>query len=1113
MIPTIKPPIRSYVALFSVCITTATAPLIAAETTQVTVAGAGGARLRVEAIDPSIVRLWLKPAGEFTRAKSLAMETAPSSRVPLIVSGSGDATRIRTDALSLSMNRRTLAFEVRSAPGDQVLIPATAINTSTDAPAWTLTQRLADGERIFGLGQDNHNNGRLDRRGVIRELWAGQQINSGNVTAEYPVPLLIGLLADGTAYGVFFDNVHRLRFDLGATKSDELRLDAAGGEIDLYVIAGPKLADVIERYTRLTGRPSLPPLWALGYWQSKCTYYNWHDLDDAYQQLTARGFPVDAMVIDADWPEFLNNYQWAKRWFVDGRTPADRIAEYAKKGIKIVVSQSGPMIKQESPTFASGWTNGVFATDGNGHPVEAGYYGGKLLDFTSLKINDWLWPQVRTRTRDGIAAWWLDLTEPEGEPPQTHYVGGTPANVHNEYSQLCTRSFEGAQLAENPDRRPFILTRSLSAGAQSHHAAVWTGDIYSDYGTLRAHPPEMLNSGLSGLVWWTCDTGGFLEGYYKDDQMGAHAQLYERWMEFSTFSPITRAHKAGGRPEPYQFGPAVEQSTLHYLKLRYRLLPYIYSYAWEASRNGLPLVRPLALEFQNDPQSLAAPGDEYLFGRELLVAPALHEGEINRTVYFPPGRWFDWDTGVEYTGGRKWVVAAPQNRIPVAVRAGAIIPLAPDMKNTAEKPWDPLTLEVFPSGQSDFTLYRDDGTTFGYQRGEFTVTKIASDASERAVVLTIDESNKQFTPATYVARFHLQSAPTGVTTADGAKPAYEWSADTRVLSVTLPFATNTTHHAIRVALDSKPLVARPAPELTAQVIDPKGEAAGSGGRPVPNFYPPPALPVRIKAINYDKGGEGIAFHSTRPLPEKTNYRPDDFSIIDGNDAGGGYVLGGLCAGEWMRYTIDCGNGGWFDLTARVASAKGGRLRVVALDQIVAVIDVPATGGDDVWQDVVIPAAYLNPGDVSLMLYVDQPGFRLNTLDFTRTAQPPAVYPATRALRTGVAEIENGGGSAGQGAIRNFGRQGTSLTWGVVAPQAGGATLRFLYQNNNGKPLPFELKVSEIPAQAMALPPTESGWKDFDVKVSLQAGANRVQLSGLLDGWDSISLEHLQLIMP
>jgi hypothetical protein len=526
------------------------------------------------------------------------------------------------------------------------------------------------------------------------------------------------------------------------------------------------------------------------------------------------------------------------------------------------------------------------------------------------------------------------------------------------------------------------------------------------------------------------------------------------------------------------------------------------------------LVRPLALEFQDDPLAVATPGNEYLFGRELLVAPALFEGQGNRSVYFPPGRWFDWDTGVEYPGGRAWVVAAPQNRIPIAVRTGAIIPLAPDMKNTAEKGWDPLTLEVFPAGKSSFTLYRDDGNTFGYRRGEFTVTQIASDESARAVVLTIDESNKKFTPATYVARLHLQSAPTGVTSAGGGTLAHEWSAETRVLSVTLPAAPDAVHHSIRVALDGTPLAARHAPELKAELIDPKGEAAGSGGKPVPQFYPPPALPGRIKAVNYDKGGEGVAFHSTRPLPPKTNYRPDDFSIVDGNDSGGGYVLGGLRGTEWMRYTIDCGQGGWFDLTARVASAAGeGRIRVVALDQVVAVISVPATGGDDVWKDVTVPGVYLNPGELSLLLYVDQPGFRLNTLGFTRAAQTPTLYPATRAARAGVAEIENGGGSAGQGAVRNLGRVGSSLTWGIVAPRAGAATLRLRYQNSTGKTLPFSMQAGASPARPIALPPTNDEWRAFDLPVTLQSGANIVTLRGLGDGWDSISLEHVELFVP
>ena len=298
------------------------------------------------------------------------------------------------------------------------------------------------------------------------------------------------------------------------------------------------------------------------------------------------------------------------------------------------------------------------------------------------------------------------------------------------------------------------------------------------------------------------------------------------------------------------------------------------------------------------------------------------------------------------------------------------------------------------------------------------------------------------------------------------------------------------------------------------MIDPKGEAAGSGGKPVPHFYPAPALPNRIKAVNYDKGGEGVAFHTTRPLPEKTNYRPDDFSIVDGTDAGGGYVLGGLRAGEWVRYCIDCGNGGWFDLTARVASVQGGgRIRVVALDQTIAVVDVPATGGDAVWQDVTIPGVYLNPGEISLLLYVEQPGFQLNTVGFSRSAQAPTVYPATRAARVGMAEILNGGGSSGQGAIRNFCKLATSLTWGVVAPRAGEATVRFVYQNTSDKPLPYEVTVGEGAPLPLAFPPTGNEWKPVELKVPLAGGGNRVRLHSLIPGWESIVLERLELLHP
>jgi len=1084
------------------------------------VAGPGSARVRVEALDDQILRIWFKPAGDFSRPQSLALAEAPLPRVPITIREEQDAVFLSTTALTVRIDRGTLGFEVVARGDDTPVLARARVTAKADGTGWTLTQQVDNDEALFGLGEDNENTGRLNRRGTIRDLWAGQKIKSGNVTAQYPIPLLLSTGRHGHAYGVFYDNVHELRFDLAKSVSDEVRCDSPGGEIDIYVIDGPRLTQVVERYTRLTGRPSLPPLWALGYWQSKCTFRDWTEIDETYQQLTQRGFPVDVMVIDADWPDIVNDYVWAPRWFGPGYTPADKIAEYARRGIRIVMSQSGPMIRRESPAFLAGWQAGVFATDGHGHPVETGYYGGELLDFTHPALDAWLWPQARKLNEQGSAGWWLDLTEPEGEPPQTTYHGGDSANVHNEFSLLCTRSYEGVQLAVHPDQRPFVLTRCGPAGLQRYQAAIWTGDINSDYTTLRSHPPEMLNSGLSGFTWWTCDTGGFLSGYYKDDQFGAHARLYERWMQFSAFSPITRTHKAG-IPQPYAFGPATEQGTRHYLALRYRLLPYIYSYAWEASRTGLPLVRPLALEFPDDPASVNASGDEYLFGRELLVAPVLHEGVTNRPVYFPPGQWYDWDTGCEYTGGHTWVVAAPQNRIPVAVRAGAIIPMAPFMHNTAEKPWDPLTVEIYPSGQSVFTLYRDDGISFAYRKGDYTATKFACEARPRAIRLAIEESNQRYVPHVYALQFHLNQTPTAVTlgstplarvAADGdpASGQWSWDAARRALAVKIenPSATSM---AVDVALDGVALPVRPPPALTADPIDASGESTVAQ-KPMPHFFPAPSLPVRFKAVNYDNGGEGTSFHVTARESTTGPYRSDDIGCVASDDAGGGYALAGIHGEEWVRYSVNSGNGGYFDIAARVAGE--GQFHLIVDGQTIANFDAPKTAPAAKWHDVLVSNVYLNPGESNLMLFVDRPGFLLNILDFRPSEEAPHVYDAALAFRAGTTELRNlGGGFRGHGTLGGLGRVGSSVTFGVLGLPGGQTTVRLYYRNGLAKSVALTFAIDDAPAQALALPPTAgNAWQMFDLPTRLSPRTHRLVLRGQEEGWDSVQLDHIEVLL-
>ena len=524
----------------------------------------------------------------------------------------------------------------------------------------------------------------------------------------------------------------------------------------------------------------------------------------------------------------------------------------------------------------------------------------------------------------------------------------------------------------------------------------------------------------------------------------------------------------------------------------------------------------MALEFPEDAKAVTTPGDQYMFGSELLVAPVLHEGQSNRAVYFPKGTWVDWDTGCEYAGGREWVVAAPQNRIPVAVRPGAIIPMAPEMRTTGEKPWDPLTLEVFPSGHSEFSLYRDDGRSFAYESGDFTVTHFAASEDAASVTFTIDESNKRYTPSQYRLRLHLHRTPLGVT-ADGAraKPdAWTWDPDSRVLTLQIQ-ATGVSHHDIEAKLDHGLLTARTAPVLVADVIDPKGEAAGSGGRPLPHFYPPPSLPATVKASNYDNGGEGIAFHSGRPAPSRAHYRADEFGLRATGDAGGGYALAGLAPGDWARYTVDCGNGGYFDLSVRAASARGGgRLRFVALDQTVAAVEVPATGGDDTFADILIPNVYLNPGELSLMVYVDAEGAALNTFGLRPAKAPPAVYPAALAFRRGVASLTGlGDPKRPLGYVQNLGRAGSSITFGVNSASAGPAVLRIYYASGQKVPVALSVAVGDGKAAGLPAPPSGGEWTTLDVPVTLQAGSTRIVIEGHEPEWSSVQVSQVEVVRP
>jgi alpha-glucosidase len=718
------------------------------------------AKIRISFQNRDIVRVQVAPTGAFNVAPSFVVLRQTTLRIVTKVVDLPDELVFEDSDMAVHVRKTGISLAIFGEGGKTLLTEDNPSGGVRWDPSGSVGQAisLAPDERIYGLGEDNRNGGTLNRRGTVCDLVTGQQINSGNVTAEDPVPFYLSTGRDGHGYGVYVDNTWRMRFDLGKTASDVLDWSAPGGPIDYYVIDGPSFKSIVESFADLTGHPAMLPLWAFGYWQSKCTYVSFDEMHSVADKLRADGIPVDVMVIDSFWLAHYVDYTWAGSWVKPGITIAQQIAKLHADNLRIILSVKGPMDREDSPNYQSGWDAGVFATDGHGRPVTCGYYGGDLLDFSNPKISDWLWPQLQPLHDEGIDGWWLDLIEPEGAPFSTVFYAGSSDAVRNTFPTRVISNFYEFQKNAAPTSRPVLLGRAGSAGEQRYGGILWTGDTNSDWPTFRAQIPEAQNSGLSGLAWWTNDSGGFLSGFYKNDQYGADAQLYARWLEFSAFAPIARAHKAGP-PEPFDYGPVAVSAAHKYLSLRYRLMPYIYSCAYETHRTGLPLLRPLVLDYQRD-VTAGETKDEFLFGPNILVAPVDEEDAVSRAVYLPAGDWFGLEDGKHYSGGKSFNVRAPYDTIPLFVKAGAIIPMAPSMLSTVEKPWDLLTIDVYPYRDSKFTMFADDGVSTSFERGAFTSTLFSChEEAGKKIVFTISESNKLFAPARWIVRFRLSASP------------------------------------------------------------------------------------------------------------------------------------------------------------------------------------------------------------------------------------------------------------------------------------------------------------------------------------------------------------------
>ncbi len=534
----------------------------------------------------------------------------------------------------------------------------------------------------------------------------------------------------------------------------------AGKAIDYYVIPAPTMDDAIAGYRRLTGKAPMMPRWAYGFWQSRQRYETQAQLIDVFEQYRSRDIPIDAIVQDwFYWPEDAwGSHEFDPARFPDPEGMVDRIHDL-----------NGRIMISVWPKFYPTTANGKELRD-KGYlyerPLDAGQkdwvgpgYANTFYDPYTEEARQIYFRQINEAlVSKGFDAWWMDATEPDWHSnlsveerawQMTSPATGVPgAAIFNSYPLVHAEGVADGLRTAQPDRRPFILTRSGFGGIQRTSSALWSGDVAARWDDLRDQISAGLNLSLAGVPNWTHDIGGFaLEDRFSKELPEAlpeWRELYLRWFQFGAFSPLFRSHgEYPQRETPIiaRDDPAMYDGLVHYHRLRYRLLPYIYTVAAGTYYDDDTILRPFVMDFEADKRTWSI-DDEYLFGPALLVAPVTEFEARQRTLYLPAGTsWIEIETGRRHAGGQDVTVAAPRERIPLFARAGAIVPLGPEVQWTGEDPQGTLTVHVFTGADGAFTLYEDQGTDMGYTRGEFARIPMRWDDAGRALTVGAREGS------------------------------------------------------------------------------------------------------------------------------------------------------------------------------------------------------------------------------------------------------------------------------------------------------------------------------------------------------------------------------------
>lgn len=719
--------------------------------------------LQVTVIRDSIFRFRYATEGNFPPDFSYALDkNAPHGYNHLESSETATTYIIKTSKLVLQIDKRTLKKRIYDLDG-------VLINEDEAGFHWEFSyehgsdivkmSKLAQKmESYYGLGDKPMH---FNLKGKRVENWVTDQYAFGKDQDPLykSIPFYVGLHSD-KAYGIFFDNTFRTFFDFCQERRNTTSFWAQGGEMNYYFIYGPGMDSVVSSYTDLTGKPDMPPLWALGFHQSKWSYYPESNVREVAEKFRELKIPCDAIYLDIDYMDGFRCFTWNYDYFPD---PKKMIDDLEKDGFKTVaIIDPGIKIDKNYPVYTEALENDYFCKRADGPLMKGKVWPGEcnFPDFTNPKVREWWAELYHELIGDmGVHGVWNDMNEPAvmEVPTKTfpldvrHDYDGHPCShrkAHNIYGmQMARATYHGVKKYTYP-KRPFIITRSAYSGSQ-RYCSSWTGDNVATWEHLWVANQQIQRMCLSGMSFIGTDIGGFAEQ--------PTGELFSRWIQLGVFHPFCRVHSSGdhGDQEPWSFDKEVTDIVRDYVEMRYELLPYLYTMFWEYAQEGIPMIKPLVYHDQEDHQTFYRT-DEFIFGNDILVCPILEPNAQGRRMYVPRGSWYNYWTDEIVEGGKEQWVDADINKIPLFIRSGAMIPKYPVQQYVGEKKIETLTLDVYyKDGKGKARVYEDAQDGYDYKKGRFSLRSFKLTGKKNELIIQQHKEGKFVTEYdTITMKFH-----------------------------------------------------------------------------------------------------------------------------------------------------------------------------------------------------------------------------------------------------------------------------------------------------------------------------------------------------------------------